>query len=213
MYNRLLEADDIIHELTRLVDISRNKQLQKKLLQFADASLQMINEQQEINMNKTYGAEETAGDTSESFNRQQPNIRIRDSKPKKSKKDAGPGPASLLKSSNFQQPGKMKRDSSQKKSNEKFISNAFANLNSKYPPKEDDYQAKPKKKKKREFKENEMTMSNAGGPPTNYLQNVEGFKQFLLHNDSQFSDYLNSELLKQTFDTHMMKEGMITFMA
>ena len=39
MYNRLLEADDIIHELTRLVDISRNKQLQKKLLTFADASL------------------------------------------------------------------------------------------------------------------------------------------------------------------------------
>lgn len=39
MYNHLLEADDIIHELTRLVDISRNKQLQKKLLNFADASL------------------------------------------------------------------------------------------------------------------------------------------------------------------------------
>lgn len=97
MYNRLLEADDIIHELTRLVDISRNKQLQKKLLQFADASLQMINEQQQ--MNKTYGTDEVAGETSESFNRQQPNIRIRENKPKRSKKDVGP--ASLLKSSNF----------------------------------------------------------------------------------------------------------------
>jgi hypothetical protein len=42
MYNRLLDADDIIHELTRLVDISRNKQLQKKLLSFADASLSMV---------------------------------------------------------------------------------------------------------------------------------------------------------------------------
>ena len=45
------------------------------------------------------------------------------------------------------------------------------------------------------------------------IQNVETFKNFLLHNDSQFSEYLNSNLLKHTFDTHMMKEGMITFMA
>jgi len=39
LYERLLEADDLIHELSKLVDISRNKQLQKKLLKFADASL------------------------------------------------------------------------------------------------------------------------------------------------------------------------------
>jgi len=42
---------------------------------------------------------------------------------------------------------------------------------------------------------------------------VETFKNFLLQNDSQYSEYLNSDLLKNTFDTHMMKEGMITFMA
>jgi transcriptional regulator with GAF, ATPase, and Fis domain len=47
----------------------------------------------------------------------------------------------------------------------------------------------------------------------NGVQNVETFKNFLLQNDSQFSEYLNSDLLKATFDTHMMKEGMITFMA
>lgn len=47
----------------------------------------------------------------------------------------------------------------------------------------------------------------------NVVQNVEQFKNFLLQNDSQFSEYLQSELLKSTFDTHMMKEGMITFMA
>lgn len=47
----------------------------------------------------------------------------------------------------------------------------------------------------------------------NVVQNVEAFKHFLLQNDSQFSGYLNSELLKTTFDTHMMKEGLITFMA
>jgi hypothetical protein len=35
----------------------------------------------------------------------------------------------------------------------------------------------------------------------------------LLENDSQFCEYLNSELLKKSFDAHMMKEGMITFMA
>ena len=40
-----MEADDIIHELTKLVDISRNKGLQKKLLHFADASIQMINQE------------------------------------------------------------------------------------------------------------------------------------------------------------------------
>ena len=47
----------------------------------------------------------------------------------------------------------------------------------------------------------------------NALQNVEQFKSFLLENDSHFSDYLNADLLRTTFDTHMMKEGMITFMA
>ena len=47
LYERLLEADDLIHELTKLVDISRNKPLQKKLLHFADASIQMIHEQRD----------------------------------------------------------------------------------------------------------------------------------------------------------------------
>lgn len=47
----------------------------------------------------------------------------------------------------------------------------------------------------------------------NEVQNVDAFKNFLLENDSTFSEYINSELLKSTFDTHMMKEGMVTFMA
>ena len=45
------------------------------------------------------------------------------------------------------------------------------------------------------------------------MQNVDQFKHFLLQNDSQFTDYINSDILKSTFDTHMMKESMITFMA
>lgn len=52
-----------------------------------------------------------------------------------------------------------------------------------------------------------------GYASSNQLQNVEQFRNFLLQNDSHFADYLNSDLLKSTFDTHMMKEGMITFMA
>jgi len=39
---RLVEADDLIHELAKLVDISRNKQLQKKILKFADGALLLL---------------------------------------------------------------------------------------------------------------------------------------------------------------------------
>ena len=47
----------------------------------------------------------------------------------------------------------------------------------------------------------------------NVIQSVDAFKHFLLQNDSQFAEYIGSPLLRSTFDTHMMKEGMITFMA
>ena len=45
------------------------------------------------------------------------------------------------------------------------------------------------------------------------LQAVDEFRHFLLRNDSQFSDYLNSPLLLQFFDSHLMREGMISMMA
>lgn len=73
-------------------------------------------------------------------------------------------------------------------------------------------EVKPKLKKKKKEKENEFNLPSFTHPAAS-LQNVEQFKHFLLENDSQFSEYLSSDLLKQTFDTHLMKEGMITFMA
>lgn len=45
------------------------------------------------------------------------------------------------------------------------------------------------------------------------LQSVSNFKQFLMQNDSQFLDFINSELLIQILDTQLMKESMISFMA
>jgi hypothetical protein len=45
------------------------------------------------------------------------------------------------------------------------------------------------------------------------LQPVDEFRHFLLRNDSQFSEYLNSPLLLQFFDSHLMREGMISMMA
>ena len=70
---------------------------------------------------------------------------------------------------------------------------------------------KPRKKKKKYERFEDHTQMI---PDTlNSVQNVETFKNFLLQNDSQFSEYLNSDIIKATFDTHMMKEGMITFMA
>ena len=42
---------------------------------------------------------------------------------------------------------------------------------------------------------------------------MEEFRHFLLKNDSQFIDYLNSTLLLSIFDSHLMREGMISMMA
>ena len=54
-----------------------------------------------------------------------------------------------------------------------------------------------------------------GGGSSNMteLQSVEEFRHFLLKNDSQFIDYLNSSLLLSIFDSHLMREGMISMMA
>ena len=45
------------------------------------------------------------------------------------------------------------------------------------------------------------------------LQSVEEFRHFLLRNDSQFTEYVNSSLLLSIFDSHLMREGMISTMA
>jgi hypothetical protein len=45
------------------------------------------------------------------------------------------------------------------------------------------------------------------------LQSVEDFRHFLLQNDSSFSDYINNPLLLGLFDSHLMRESMISIMA
>ena len=47
----------------------------------------------------------------------------------------------------------------------------------------------------------------------NKPQSVSQFKSFLLQNDSQFVEFINSDLLVHILDTQMMKESMISFMA
>jgi hypothetical protein len=45
------------------------------------------------------------------------------------------------------------------------------------------------------------------------LQNVEEFRHFLLSNDSSFSSYISTPLLLGLFDSHLMRESMISIMA
>jgi hypothetical protein len=47
----------------------------------------------------------------------------------------------------------------------------------------------------------------------NDLQSVEDFRHFLLQNDSNFTDYVNSNLVLSIFDSHLMRESMISMMA
>ncbi len=55
-------------------------------------------------------------------------------------------------------------------------------------------------------------MNNAGKGMSG-LQSVEEFHHFLLRNDSFFCDYVNSPLMLSVFDTHLMRESMISIMA
>jgi len=73
------------------------------------------------------------------------------------------------------------------------------------------HEGKPPKKKKKDKHQN--------APPTlpsnslADLQQVEEFRHFLLRNDSQFVEYVNSPLVLSVFDSHLMRESMITMMA
>lgn len=63
----------------------------------------------------------------------------------------------------------------------------------------------PKKKRKSKVHQNSGSMND--------LQSVEEFRHFLLQNDSNFTDYVNSNLVLSIFDSHLMREGMISMMA
>ena len=54
---------------------------------------------------------------------------------------------------------------------------------------------------------------NNDGMGMSDLQTVEEFRHFLLRNDSSFNDYFNSPLMLSVFDTHLMRESMISIMA
>ncbi len=64
---------------------------------------------------------------------------------------------------------------------------------------------KPKKKK---VKQSQLLSTGIGD-----LQSVEEFRHFLLSNDSSFSNYINNPLLLGLFDSHLMRESMISIMA
>ena len=75
--------------------------------------------------------------------------------------------------------------------------------------------AKPKKKAGAQA--GRPTVGGGPGAPSSSslseLQSVEEFRHFLLRNDSQFIDYVNSSLMLSIFDSHLMREGMISMMA
>ena len=58
-----------------------------------------------------------------------------------------------------------------------------------------------------------MRQQPANSSSLSDLQSVEEFRHFLLRNDSQFTEYVNSSLLLSIFDSHLMREGMISTMA
>ena len=75
---------------------------------------------------------------------------------------------------------------------------------------------KTKSKKKKPPKHGGLSsLNNIRGDSSSLsdLQSVEEFRHFLLHNDSQFIEYVNSSLLLSIFDSHLMREGMISTMA
>ena len=65
----------------------------------------------------------------------------------------------------------------------------------------------PKKKPK---KDRSHLMSHSG---VGDLQSVEEFRHFLLSNDSSFANYISNPLLLSLFDSHLMRESMISIMA
>jgi len=69
------------------------------------------------------------------------------------------------------------------------------------------------KKKKAGGKGGLSSMAHGDSSSLADLQSVEEFRHFLLHNDSQFIEYVNSSLLLSIFDSHLMREGMISTMA
>jgi len=76
--------------------------------------------------------------------------------------------------------------------------------------------APTKSKKKKQAKQGGLSsLNNMRGDSSSLadLQSVEEFRHFLLHNDSQFIEYVNSSLLLSIFDSHLMREGMISTMA
>lgn len=76
--------------------------------------------------------------------------------------------------------------------------------------------APPKPKKKAAAHAGKSTVGGGPGGPSSSLselQSVEEFRHFLLRNDSQFIDYVNSSLMLSIFDSHLMREGMISMMA
>ena len=58
-----------------------------------------------------------------------------------------------------------------------------------------------------------MRQQPANSSSLSDLQSVEEFRHFLLRNDSQFTEYVNSSLLLSIFDSNLMREGMISTMA
>lgn len=64
------------------------------------------------------------------------------------------------------------------------------------------------KKKKKKERSHVMSASGVGD-----LQSVEEFRHFLLSNDSSFSNYISNPLLLGLFDSHLMRESMISIMA
>lgn len=52
-----------------------------------------------------------------------------------------------------------------------------------------------------------------GSSGINDLQSVEEFRHFLLANDSSFSTYISNPLVLGLFDSHLMRESMISIMA
>ena len=72
---------------------------------------------------------------------------------------------------------------------------------------------KPKKKKAGKTTQGAFSLRQVNSSSLTDLQSVEEFRHFLLRNDSQFIEYVNSSLLLSIFDSHLMREGMISTMA
>lgn len=102
------------------------------------------------------------------------------------------------------------RDLTRKSKSKQAKGLASTYLSEPKPPKSKARSATPENPQPKKKSKSHVQSAHNG---INDLQSVEEFRHFLLENDSSFSNYIQNPLLLGLFDSHLMRENMISIMA